>query len=213
MANSNEFPKPSLTSDVVLFRYNDNQLQTLLIQRKNEPFRDFWAYPGGFVELGETSIEAAYRELYEETGIEDAVLFPLFADTEINRDPRGWIVSDVFYGFLLPNVIGEAGDDAKAIRWFDVEKMPELAFDHSMLFTKAMEKLKELLIFKILGKELLSDRFNIQVLERIYKLVLEEKNVEKYIQRLIDYKVLMPYKEEYYFEYANYNKVMNEGFF
>lgn len=213
MSTRSDFPKPSLTSDIVLFRYNDNQLQTLLIQRKNEPFRDFWAYPGGFVEVGETSGEAAYRELYEETGIEGAVIYPLFTDTDINRDPRGWIVSEVFYGFLLPNIIGEAGDDAKAIRWFDVEKMPELAFDHSILFTKAMEKLKELLVFKVLGKELLTDRFNLQVLERIYKLVLETKNVEKFIQRLIKHKVLMAYNEEYYFDYANYNKVITEGFF
>ena len=61
-----DYPKPSLTADIILFRFVNKQLETLLIKRKNEPFKDCWAYPGGFVDKGETALQAAYRELEEE---------------------------------------------------------------------------------------------------------------------------------------------------
>jgi len=119
------YKKPSITVDGLVVK--DSSI--LLIKRKNEPFKDMWALPGGFVNYGETVEDAVKREVKEETGLDTDIieLFGVYSDP--NRDPRGHTISIVF---ILRPIGGSlsGGDDASDARYFPLDKLPKLAFDH-----------------------------------------------------------------------------------
>lgn len=125
--DSSKYPKPSYTADIAVFAdFHENGrtvTRLLLIRRGGHPFKDCLAFPGGFVEQGESAEEAASRELMEETGIQIEPLkmqqFRTFSKP--GRDPRGWTVSTAFIQFVDPEKVkAKAGDDAKEAAWFDV---------------------------------------------------------------------------------------------
>jgi 8-oxo-dGTP diphosphatase len=124
------------TADVVLLTANRNAgvlpFDVLLIERGWAPFEGRWALPGGHVDVGETSRDAAARELAEETGVhvEAAVLRQLGVYDAPRRDPRGRYVT-VAYVAIVDRAVPMAGDDARAARWWPLNGLPELAFDHA----------------------------------------------------------------------------------
>ncbi len=128
------YKKPSLTVDGIIKK--DERL--LLIERKNPPFEGMYAIPGGFVEYGETVEKAVIREIKEETGLKTEIkrLFGVYSDPE--RDPRGHTVSSVFH---LKPVGGElkGGSDAENAKYFDIDNLPELAFDHRQIIDDFLE--------------------------------------------------------------------------
>lgn len=133
-------PRPSVTTDIALFRRADEARELLLIRRRDDPFEGLWALPGGFVEKGETLEAAARRELAEETGITGVTLRQLAAYGEPGRDPRGWTVSVVFWGWrTVEDPAPIAGDDAAEARWWPVDDLPALAFDHARIIKDALE--------------------------------------------------------------------------
>lgn len=117
---------PSLAVDCVVF---DPRGRLLLIRRKHPPFRGQYALPGGYVEYGETTEQAAARELAEETGLVAAGVSLIGVYSDPNRDPRGHVVS-IAYGIAVIAYDLHAGDDAADAafvpNWEDVD----LAFDH-----------------------------------------------------------------------------------
>ncbi|MEI8389981.1 MAG: NUDIX hydrolase [bacterium] len=142
---SKEYKNPALTTDIILFSdYKDGEdLKVLFIKRKYEPFKNKWAFPGGFVEYNEELEEAAKRELEEETSIKDVCLKQLGAFGRVGRDPRGRTVSVVYYASVNSSELFiKAQDDAKDAQWFSVNKLPELAFDHAEIIAFALETLK-----------------------------------------------------------------------
>ena len=126
-----EYKNPCATVDLIVIR--DNEI--LLIKRKNGPFKDMWALPGGFLDYGEETLEeTAVRELEEETSIitrtKDLELFGVYSAPD--RDPRGHVISHVY---IVKNYTGipKAKDDAKDVRFFPLKNLPELAFDHNRI--------------------------------------------------------------------------------
>jgi 8-oxo-dGTP diphosphatase len=143
MSYTYKYPHFALTVDAVVFSKSDDGLNVLLIRRADEPFKDCWAFPGGFVNIYEVTDDAVYRELEEETNISNVLLKRFDIFDAINRDPRERTVSVVYYGFINDsNAPVHAGDDAKDAKWISVNNLPELAFDHSVIFKKIMEVLK-----------------------------------------------------------------------
>lgn len=138
MAASYDYPRPSLTTDVALFRVADRRLELLLIRRKNPPFQGDWALPGGFLDEGETLDACAARELAEETGVREAQLFPLANFSTPGRDPRGWTVSAAYVGLAPPDTQATAGDDAGEVAWSSIDTLPQLAFDHADIVARAL---------------------------------------------------------------------------
>lgn len=139
-----DYPHPALTTDVVLFALHDGDLQVLLVQRQKTPFKGTWAFPGGFVNAGESLEDAALRELEEETGIRNVHIEQLRAFGAPGRDPRGHVVTVTYLG-LLPADAGldvEAGDDAARARWWPIQDLPPLAFDHGDILDYALKRLK-----------------------------------------------------------------------
>lgn len=137
-----EWPRPALTTDSIIFYRDDDELLVLLIQRKNEPFKGYWALPGGYVEEGESLIQGAYRELKEETGVTNVELRQAAAFGDPGRDPRGWHVTVAFYGFVEDKT-AVAGDDAGDVRWFAVDKLPPLAVDHADIIKTILNGLSQ----------------------------------------------------------------------
>jgi 8-oxo-dGTP diphosphatase len=85
-----EYPRPSLTVDCILFGFDDGELKVLLIQRASDPFKGLWAFPGGFLDMEDPTIEfAAKRELEEETGLKNVFMEQLYTFGDEGRDPRG----------------------------------------------------------------------------------------------------------------------------
>lgn len=116
-----EYPKPSVTADICVFRRREGHLQLLLIRRAGHPFMGCWALPGGFSEPGETVDDTAVRELAEETGVQAPLLEQMGFYSTPGRDPRGWVMSEAYICVADEDVVVEAGDDASDARWFDVE--------------------------------------------------------------------------------------------
>jgi 8-oxo-dGTP diphosphatase len=133
----NDYPRPMLTVDTVVMTREETP-SILLIQRGNPPFAGNWALPGGFVDEGETVAEAAPRELGEETGLQVGPLEMLGVYDTPGRDPRGWTVSVVYLARIPARVEVKGGDDASDARWFSVDGLPELAFDHAVIVADAL---------------------------------------------------------------------------
>jgi 8-oxo-dGTP diphosphatase len=133
-----DYPRPMLTVDTVVLTCEPTR-SVLLVQRANPPFAGAWALPGGFVDEGETVAEAAPRELEEETGLRVGQLELLGVYDTAGRDPRGWSVSVVYLARIPVRAEVMGGDDAREARWFTVAELPELAFDHAVIVTDALE--------------------------------------------------------------------------
>ena len=130
-----------LTVDTVIFKFVNTNYHLLLIQRSNNPFKNFWALPGGFVDENEDLEAAAIRELQEETSIKIESLEQLKAFGKPFRDPRNHTVSVAFLGFVQDETIAIAADDAKEVKWFSIDELPELAFDHDEIINFALTKI------------------------------------------------------------------------
>ena len=137
------YPCPAVTVDCVVFGIADIGLSLLLIERKRAPHAGMWAIPGGFVEMEEPLDTAARRELEEETGLADVEVEQLHTFGDVDRDPRGRVIS-VAYWALVPVASSrvQAGDDARQVRWFPIEALPPLAFDHAEIVSLAAERLQ-----------------------------------------------------------------------
>jgi 8-oxo-dGTP diphosphatase len=124
------YPRPAVTVDAVLISPKHS---VLLIERGREPYQGKWALPGGFIDMDEELDVACRRELLEETGIRVGELRQFKAFGGVSRDPRHRTISVIFYAFTENELTAKAGDDAVNARWFPINQLPELAFDHELI--------------------------------------------------------------------------------
>lgn len=135
-----KYPHPAVAADCVVFARDGGDAKVLLVERKNDPCKGEWAFPGGFMNIDETAEEAACRELEEETGLKVGEVRQLGAFTAVDRDPRERVVSIAYYVELPAAEAVRGSDDARRARWFSLEDLPKLAFDHEMILRKAVER-------------------------------------------------------------------------
>lgn len=131
------YPRPAVTADCIVITKGDDA-QVLLIQRGSEPYKGCWAFPGGFLNMDETTEECAIRELFEETGLKVDALQQLGAYSKVDRDPRGRTITVAYLVILdqsMP-VIGQ--DDAALAKWWPLSSLPKLAFDHDEIISDAI---------------------------------------------------------------------------
>ena len=177
-----EYPRPSVTVDIVVFGYDGgSQLKLLLIERGGEPFRGQWALPGGFVDMGEDLETAALRELEEETGVKDLFVEQLFTYGTVDRDPRGRVISVAYFSLVnLQDHPAVAASDATRAEWFPLNELPELAFDHARIIEDANRRLTAKVRYQPVGFELLPAEFTLGQLQQLYETIL---NVESFNKR------------------------------
>ena len=134
--------RPTLAADIVLLGLSSEKLCLLLVQRGIEPFKGQWCLPGGHVDADENLAHAAARELSEETSINVSELRQVATFADIGRDPRGWTASVVHFAAIAVNDSApKAADDAADCRWFALDELPELAFDHAEIVAFTIDSL------------------------------------------------------------------------
>lgn len=138
MAYTYKYPRPAVTADCVVVT-KEAEPKVLLIQRANEPFKDCWAFPGGFMEMDETTEQCAIRELEEETGLRVDDVLQIGAYSKVDRDPRGRTISVAYLAIIDTPIAVKGQDDAATARWWPVSSLPTLAFDHSEIMHDAIE--------------------------------------------------------------------------
>ena len=188
-ANSNVlscYETPLVTVDIVLCTVIQNQLKVLLIQRKQPPYEHMWAIPGGFIHMGETLEQAASRRLFEETNVDSIYLEQLGSFGKPDRDPRARVITVAYYALVSAEKLRlEAHANAEDVKWFSVNELTELAFDHHEIVQMALAKLKRHLESSSVAFQLLPEKFTLTELQRVYELILgktlDKRNFRKKI--------------------------------
>jgi 8-oxo-dGTP diphosphatase len=213
MKHKYDYPLPAVTVDMVIFTIRRNALKVLLIKRRDEPFKDHWALPGGFVDVGvghapegdqgEDLDEAAERELLEETALErerdDVFLEQLYSFGTPGRDPRGRVVTVAYYALISPEAYHRvmAGDDAKEAMWFSVSNVVgetagiELGFDHDRILKVAVERIRGKIDYDPrLVRALLPEEFTAPEFRRVHEVVkgveYDTSNFRKRFRRMVE---------------------------
>lgn len=139
MSYTYKYPRPAVTADMIVLT-DEPEPQILLIQRGDEPFKGCWAFPGGFMNMDETTEQCARRELKEETGLEIGEVQQVGAYSTVDRDPRGRTIT-VAYITNIPQALPVVGlDDAAEAKWWPINALPPLAFDHAQILRDALRR-------------------------------------------------------------------------
>jgi 8-oxo-dGTP diphosphatase len=169
-----EFQRPALATDCVIFGFDGGELKLLLIEREREPFKNKWALPGGFVFMEETTEASAKRILLEKVGIKNVFIEQLYTFSEVDRDPRERIVSVSYFALVNKHQYELiAGRDTVKAEWFELSKLPRLAFDHSKIVKLAIQRLKGKVSYQPIGFELLDEKFTLSQLQAVYESILD----------------------------------------
>jgi 8-oxo-dGTP diphosphatase len=166
------FPRPSVTTDCVIFGYDGKDLKLLLVERDIPPFKGMWALPGGYLQMDEDAIDGAKRELFEETGLRDAYIEQFRTFSAVDRDPRGRVITIAHLALVRISEV-KGGDDAAKAQWFPLKDVPQLAFDHDMILREAMKALRQKIHFEPVGFELLPAVFTMPQLQHLYESILD----------------------------------------
>jgi 8-oxo-dGTP diphosphatase len=198
-----DYPRPSVAVDIVVFTIRDSELEVLLIRRKNHPFKGAWALPGGFVQVadgqkgqGEDLDEAAVRRLSEETRLPRGSVFleQLYTFGKADRDPRTRVITVAYYALVRPDLapfVG-AGVDATDAGWKIARTLDELelAFDHRTIVETAVERIRGKLDYSDIAFELVPEHFSIPELRAVYEVIIGKSydpgNFRRKFNRMLD---------------------------
>ena len=138
MAYTYKYPRPAVTADCIVIS-KGAEPKVLLIERGDEPFKGCWAFPGGFMNMDETTEQCAIRELKEETGLKVSEVHQIGAYSKVDRDPRGRTVTVAYLAIIDAPMAVKGQDDAAKAQWFPLSALPELAFDHDEIMRDAVK--------------------------------------------------------------------------
>ena len=138
MAYAYKYPRPAVTADCIVIT-REAEPKVLLIQRGDDPFKGAWAFPGGFMDMDETTEQCAIRELEEETGLHVSDIKQIGAYSKVDRDPRGRTITVAYLAIIDEPIAVTGQDDAAKAEWWPVDALPPLAFDHDEIMADAME--------------------------------------------------------------------------
>jgi 8-oxo-dGTP diphosphatase len=143
MAYTYKYPRPAVTADCIVIT-KEAEPKVLLIERGEEPFKGCWAFPGGFMNMDETTEQCAIRELEEETNLKVSEVHQIGAYSKVDRDPRGRTVTVAYLAIIDTPMTIKGQDDAAKAQWFPLTALPELAFDHDEIVRDATKKYNEI---------------------------------------------------------------------
>lgn len=166
------------STDCVIFGFEAGELKVLLIERNEEPFKDWYALPGNIVGPDESVDAAAQRILYELTGLHDLPMRQFHTFGEVNRHPQGRVVTIAY--FALIRISGQKDlmpitQYARKAFWHPVNDLPTLAFDHTDIFKRAFKKIRAKLNYEPIAFELLPEKFTLTQLQSLYEAVLSKQ--------------------------------------
>lgn len=164
-----------IATDIVIFTIEQDQLKVLLIKRENEPFKNCWALPGGFIWENETPEKAALRVLREKTGATNVYVEQLYTFAGTNRDPRGNIISITYFALAPINKIRISSPESQTPTFYSIKKLPKLAFDHKKIISYALKRLRSKLEYTNTVYSFLPRYFTLQDLQKAYEIILDRK--------------------------------------
>ena len=178
-----------VTVDNVIFTIINEKLQILLVSRPIDPFKDFWTLPGGFVLENETLEEAAYNKLEEKTSVKNIYLEQLYTFSDIKRDPRWRVISTAYMALVAKeNLLLKSWMNSWNIKFFPVNSLPKLWFDHKYIIEYAIKRLKRKLEYTNIAQYILPEKFTLTQLQNVYEIVMNQKydvrNFRKKINKL-----------------------------
>ena len=215
----------NLSIDCVIFGFENSSLEILLIKRARNPFEGQWALPGGFIKKEEKVENAANRILHETTGIENIYMEEFGVFDDIDRFPLWRVFTIAHFALISPeNYHLSTGVDTKDVKWFRLDQLPKLPFDHELLLKEALSKLQTRVRYRPIGFELLPKKFTLPQLQKLYEVVLDKKlDKRNFRKKLFSMNLLTKTKEMdpnnkrraavlYKFDKNNYNKLKKNGF-
>jgi ADP-ribose pyrophosphatase YjhB (NUDIX family) len=162
-----------LAVDCVIFGFDGAQLKLLVYQRDFMPEQGSWSLMGGFLKKGENLDQAASRVLARISGLKDVYLEQLSAFSEVNRDPAARVISIGYYALININDYDKKLLDQYSARWFALDQLPPLIFDHTEILEKALRRLKRKAKTQPIGFELLPSKFTIIQLRNLYEAIYQ----------------------------------------
>jgi 8-oxo-dGTP diphosphatase len=188
--DASKYKSPSVTVEICICRIHNKSLEVLLIKRKYPPYRNYWAIPGGFLDIDakESLSQTAMRELLEETGFKDVYIEQLKTYGDPNRDPRKRVITVVYFALIndLNTESPKAGDDAAEAEWFNIRKLPDLAFDHKEILSDLKLRLEGKIQYAPIAFTLVPEWFTWNQLQQVYEIILDRKLVTSNFRRKIN---------------------------
>lgn len=216
----------NVSTDCVIFGFENSILEVLLLKRAKEPGKGMWALPGGFLLKGELIEQAARRILKATTGLNKIYLEEVAVFDDIKRFPHWRVFTIAYFALISPGnykLTPNALDSSDA-RWYNINDLPELAWDHKRIIEVALEKLRKSVRLRPIGFELLATKFTLPQLQSLYEAVLghtmDKRNFRKKIMKsnlliMLDEKDSNNIKRRanlYKFDMHNYIRLEKEGF-
>jgi len=167
------------TIDCVILTFDEGKLKVLLAERNEYPYKDWWALPGYFVNKYEEMEDAVARILFEMTGLKDIYMDQLAAFAGVKRHPEGRILTVAYMALVqmeeVKNKIASLTSYMRQLKWFSVDELPELAFDHREIIDLSLDRLKKTISFSTTPYELLPNKFTLTQLQQVFEALLNKK--------------------------------------
>jgi 8-oxo-dGTP diphosphatase len=173
LTSYNNHQKILVAVDCIIFGFDGDKLKALLIKRGFEPEKGKWSLMGGFVGKNESAEQAATRVLYQLTGMKNIYMEQLYTFSDVNRDSAGRVVSIAYFALININDYSEQLQLEHEARWFPLNRIPSLIFDHRKMVVKAKELLKQKVSNHPIGFELLPPKFTLPQLQSLYEAIYE----------------------------------------
>ena len=220
----NGYDSMMLAVDCIIFGFDGKEIKALLVKRRLEPELGNWSLMGGFVNNSESIDAAANRILDQLTGLTSVYMEQLYCFGDVNRDPGARVVSIAYFALIKIDDYSEELMKKHHTKWFSLNKIPSLIFDHKQMIKIAKSSLQQKVSRQPIGFALLPDKFTLQQLqalyEAIYETVLDKRNFSKKILSLGVLEKLNEKDKEtskkgsfyYVFIREKYSKPENENF-
>jgi 8-oxo-dGTP diphosphatase len=209
--------------DCIIFGFDGSQLKALLIKRGFEPEKGKWSLMGGFVGKEENADEAAIRVLYHLTGMNNIYMEQLYTFSEIDRDSAGRVVSIAYFALINIADYSEQLQLEHEAKWFPLNKIPPLIFDHKKMVMKAKELLRQKVSSHPIGFELLPQKFTLPQLQNLYEAIYETPlDKRNFTKKMLSLGILNKLNEKektssrkgafyYVFDSVKYGKLQSNG--
>ncbi len=215
----------NISIDCVIFGFENNELEILLIKRGFDPFTGQWALPGGFILKEEELDKSAKRILFETTGVNKIFMKQIAAFGGLHRYPDRRVFTVGYFALISPdNYDLHPGLNIKDVKWVKLNKIPNLPFDHNKIIDNALMKLRQRVRTQPVGFELLPKKFTLPQLQLLYEKILgkdfDKRNFRKKILKMnllekLDIKETNSVGRAaffYKFDQKAYNDFKNQGF-
>jgi ADP-ribose pyrophosphatase YjhB (NUDIX family) len=210
--------------DCIIFGFDESKLKLLIIKRDFEPEKNKWSLMGGFLQKKESLDEAAQRILKKLTGLSDVFLEQLYTYGEVGRDALERVISVAYYALIKADDLTSEIAEKHNAKWFDIEEVPDLIFDHKIMVEKALRRLQRKSKSQPIGIELLPEKFTIPQIQTLYEAInqkeFDKRNFRKKILSMGAFQKLDEKEKEsskkgaflYRFDKEKYEELIKNGY-